>query len=761
MRARFFLTILILLAATSCTCLAQGTCDLAQHPLPCVYPIVVGNTQVTGLASRGKVDILINDRIVEANVKVYGGKFSSGTLNPIRSYDSVSVQKAGVSKSPGTSVISKAMAYTGVCNSETTGPCINQPYDGQTEITGRGDETLQVFISGDGLSDGITVTPDKKNPGWFSASVNPVSSYDHVMLKNPKDSAKTVGPVPVFMATASTKPACSKDAKVKPCINPIQQGPQSSQLSGYAEPNSTVDVKYGNTELQLKTGSDGQFQIALANLKEGDKVSVAEIPPPPTGAPQTSLRATVGLAGPPCTKDTKQKPCIVVPIEENASKVSGYAAAGSSVTVEYDGKSQTKTANPDGSFEIDLSGVSKGDQVSVTVSAPTVKPPQQATTTVAAATPTPAGTSSSLYTLGLVGINATGTSISGPKQQYFVTFDLSAPVPFLGRTVCPRHEPTSPLAQRCWLWLNPRLASAPAAASSAVSSFSAPNSLSSGISSQTVSQITQTFEFHAGFEYSLNQPYWGRQFGWGTSWARSTVFLIVGGGSSTPINSLSNASEFALNNSLGAQFTQNPALANTYPQLAQALCNGFGFTSTPPCKPSTVAYKNVAFVLPNRSRFYRDYFAGFRLRTYYFTGACKDADSNQTPESPSSACKVVNTYPGTFDVRLGQDETVTSGFLRGVVLTVAGTYPLPGTAGTVRVFGSTYFRLHKNQNTTALALVAPNPTVPITDPSVVIQSISASDQDYYRLGIGVDLIALISKWANPSKPGSTAQSTTQ
>lgn len=758
MRSRFFLATLIMFVGTSSACLAQGTCDLAQHPLPCVYPFVVGNTEVTGLAVGGKVDILINNRIVNFGVKVHGGKFTSDKLNPIRSYDSVSVQKATENKSSGTSAISKAIGYLGICNSGTKGPCVNQPYDGQTSITVQGDATLKIFVSGDEMSAAIDVTPDKKNLGSYIAYVDPVSTYDYIILKDSNNNIKA-GPVPVFMETASTKPPCSKDAKVKPCINPIQQGQQSSQLSGYAEANSTVDVKYGNTDLQLKTGADGQFQIALANLKEGDKVSVEEIPPPPGNVTPTIVRATVGIAGPSCTKDTKQKPCIAA-IEENATKVTGYAVAASSIKVEYDGKSDTKTADQDGLFQVDLSGTTKGDQVTVTVSAPTTAL-QQASATVAAATPTPSGTSSSLYTLGLAGINATGTSISGPKQQYFVTFDLSAPVPFLGRTICPRHEPTSPLAQRCWLWLNPRIASAPAAASSAVSSFSAPNSLSSGISSQTVSQITQTFEFQGGFEYSLNQPYWGRQFGWGTSWARSTIFLIVGGGTSTPINSLSNASEFALNSSLGAQFTQNPTLANTYPQLASALCNGFGFTSTPPCKPSTVAYKNVAFVLPNRSRFYRDYFAGFRLRTYYFTGACKDANSDQTPESPSSACKVVNTYPGTFDVRFGEDETVTGGFLRGVVLTLTGTYPLPGTSGTVRVFGSTYLRLHKNQNTLALALVAPNPAVAITDPSVVIQSIAASDQDYYRLGVGVDLIALIGKWANPSKTGPVAPPSTQ
>ena len=74
-------------------------------------------------------------------------------------------------------------------------------------------------------------------------------------------------------------------------------------------------------------------------------------------------------------------------------------------------------------------------------------------------------------------------------------------------------------------------------------------------------------------EYSLRDPYWGTQFGSGNSWARISTSFILGGGTYTPLNPQSNASEYDLNTNLGAQFNNNPTFANLYPTLAQALCN--------------------------------------------------------------------------------------------------------------------------------------------------------------------------------------------
>jgi hypothetical protein len=254
-------------------------------------------------------------------------------------------------------------------------------------------------------------------------------------------------------------------------------------------------------------------------------------------------------------------------------------------------------------------------------------------------------------------------------------------------------------------------------------------------------------------DYYLIKPWSGALFGSNDSWAKTTVSLILGGGSVTPFNSISTANEFGLNNNLGQQFNQsvksniNPTLPTLYPELAGALCN-FGFMGSPNVTcPMPAGAKTVAFVFPNRSRFYRDYYGGIRLRTFYFKGNCKKANTGQSaPASPDETCKPVDNFPGTFDARFGEDETVTGGKLRGVVLTLTGSYPLPGTSGTIRIFGATYLRLHKNKNTTALVLIPSTSFISLDDPTVVVQPIQPSDQDYFRLGLGVDLVALIHKF---------------
>lgn len=129
-------------------------------------------------------------------------------------------------------------------------------------------------------------------------------------------------------------------------------------------------------------------------------------------------------------------------------------------------------------------------------------------------------------------------------------------------------------------------------------------------------------------------------------------------------------------------------------------------------------------------------------------------------DQTATSCKAANIYPGTFDIRIGQDETVTGGYFRGLVMTTTASYPLPGTGGTIRIFGSTYLSMNRNKNMPVLALLAASSTIPITDPSVVVQPIVPSDHDYYRIGIGADLIPIISKWMNPKSSSSSPTTST-
>jgi hypothetical protein len=424
-------------------------------------------------------------------------------------------------------------------------------------------------------------------------------------------------------------------------------------------------------------------------------------------------------------------------------------------------------------------------------------------------------TTSSLFTLGITGFDVTGTTTSGPKQQYFAEFNVTAPLHWLGpacwsaakevelvkvdpvtgkpvdvhgalttdktkylpepkegRPVFdsngkPQTRPLTdshgnvvhddqiyPLAGRCWFWFDPRIGSVPTTANTTIGSVTA-SSIAGG-TGQSIASMVQSFEFHGGAEFYLIKPYQGAPFGSGENWAKTTVSLIWGAGFTTPLNATTGSPEYGLSNNLGLQFNQIPTLPTLYPQLALALCS-YGFAGSinvtcpnplPTTKPTT-----VAFVFPNRSRFYRDFFAGFRLRTFFFTGNCRslsaaeiDAGGGPNASGTNKSCTPNNTFPGTFDIRFGEDESVTAGHLVPIVTTLTGSYPLPGTSGALRIFGAWYLRLHRNQNSTTLVLIPTATFTTLDTSSVVVQPIQPSDQDYYRLGVGVDLVALIHKW---------------
>ncbi|HEY0702116.1 MAG TPA: hypothetical protein VGD60_05055 [Candidatus Acidoferrales bacterium] len=518
-----------------------------------------------------------------------------------------------------------------------------------------------------------------------------------------------------------------------------------------------------NCQNSVVVAENTTVEIAVRPLTEYDRIDLRDA----NGNSLSGQLQPHAKMDEPCSSEEGQTQTCLNPVKTTDKAVTGFGMKSSSIKIELDKavKGTVETDATTGAFTLDLSSLTKGQTITATQVKPApltgVKP---ATTTVK---DVPAADSTfALYTLGLVGVNVAGASNTGPSQQYFVSFDTRLPIPFLGRSFCGESDEGFKMDYKCWLWFNPRIASAPAPASSTLKSFSSVNSLSSGLSGETLGQITQTIEVHSGAEYAL---FHGPRVPTSTTVAfKGGLSAIIGGGIVTPINPTSNASIFVLNNNLGNQFTTNAlsggpqTFAQTYPILASALCGTgtgrYGFTSTPPCTPSANTYSNVAFVLPNRSRFYRDYFIGLRLRTYFFSGDCTHK-IDKAAENATTSCKAANIYPGTFDVRLGQDETVTGGYLRSAILTTSASYPLPGTSGAVRIFGSTYISMNRNRNSPALALLAASSTIPITDPTVVVQPIRPSDHDYFRLGLGVDLVPLISKWVSPPKT-TTGSSTT-
>jgi hypothetical protein len=96
---------------------------------------------------------------------------------------------------------------------------------------------------------------------------------------------------------------------------------------------------------------------------------------------------------------------------------------------------------------------------------------------------------------------------------------------------------------------------------------------------------------------------------------------------------------------------------------------------------------------------------------------------------------------------VGQNETVTGGVLRGVVLTLTGDYPLAG--GTFRLFGSAFMRISSNTNGVTMDMSPVTSAVSPTSSSVVIQSTVPLDQDYFRVGVAVDIVKVLATLTKP------------
>jgi hypothetical protein len=650
---RFFFLAFVAAVSFQAPLRAQNLCNVPAPTLPCLDQPQADDTQITGRAKKGKVDIVINGAVLYTNVKTINHKFAVKNIPALGAGGLVNVIYEKVAFPAPVVVLGN-----GVCQENSVDACLEVPID------------REVSVSGKNGAVGFKIVVNPANPapqtfavnvvgagGAFKVPVSKLSQYDQVDLRD--ITGKVVaGPVMVRVSNSTTQ--CTAKSKL-PCLSPVKEGDPA--IKGFATPGAVIAIDVAGADKgNPHISADGSFSADASSLKQGQHITATQTGP------------------------------------------AGTASAA----------------------------------------------------VAAAATPADSGGTSSLYTLGLIGLNATGSTMAGPSQQYFAEIDLIAPVKWFPGKLCSDDE-ENPLARRCWLWLNPRVASVPASTSSALSSLSS-TSLTTGIGSQTVSQIVQSFEFQAGFEYYLlraaRSPYWG----FGTTWGQSAVSIILGGGTVTPFSSTTAAPEFGLNSNLAQQFSQNPQLESLYPQLAGGLCS-YGLTSSPPtftC-PSTPSTKptSVAFLVPNRSRFYRDFYGGLRLRFFYSTGDCD-------PSSKTPSCKSSNVFPGTVDLRLGQDETITGGKLRGVDLTVSGSFPIPGTQGTVRLFGSTYLRLHKNVNTTALVLIPTSPVLSLDNAALVVQQTGRSDQDYYRLGIGVDLFPILSKLKSAatqsaSKNSSSAQ----
>jgi hypothetical protein len=222
-----------------------------------------------------------------------------------------------------------------------------------------------------------------------------------------------------------------------------------------------------------------------------------------------------------------------------------------------------------------------------------------------------------------------------------------------------------------------------------------------------------------------------------------TIHLIAEGGMVTPLSpNQANPPIYTVTPALYSYYTSAP-----YPNAAAQTA------ITQACPTFTAGSCYVTYVPEGRTRFYRDWLAGFRFRFYY------PADTNT-----ANADSRKYLFPSTATIAVGENEYVTAGHLHGLVLHAGGRVLVPAPyssklAGFLYVYGSVDMNINgKNQNSPQFLLQTAATTVTAASTGVATIAVPDQNRDRYRFGVALDLGKLISLVVNPNSGSGSAES---
>lgn len=181
---------------------------------------------------------------------------------------------------------------------------------------------------------------------------------------------------------------------------------------------------------------------------------------------------------------------------------------------------------------------------------------------------------------------------------------------------------------------------------------------------------------------------------------------------------------------------------NFGPPCSAANAGGFPNANGLPsnCNPSTNPNPSnpcyVAFVPEGRSRFFRHYEGGFRLKLYAH-------DYDEDSSNPQLR------FPGIIDLTVGQNEYVTGGIFHGPVVHIGGSLPVPRLDGWY-AFGSGDFALQKNISEPQILFTQAGGNITLATANVFVVPTPQPNRDRYMLGVGIDLYHLIAKYRSGS-----------
>ena len=298
----------------------------------------------------------------------------------------------------------------------------------------------------------------------------------------------------------------------------------------------------------------------------------------------------------------------------------------------------------------------------------------------------------SLLTRAIVGYEQAGAAAAKNSQNYFFDLFISKSFPF-------KQKIDPDFGERLRTWVDFRFASVPQTGDVTLGDFS--TGFATQVSSLKVKDVARVFEFLGGLEYRLSGnsgllPSFDRQ-----TKQKFSLSFIAGGGFTTPTNPLESISIFKVT------------------------------PGAPGLPPQAIGKDFVAFIQSDRDRFFRQYYVGLRMQTFFF-------NLFNMP---------MQRFPAQLDLAVGQNEFVTGGKLKGPVVRIDGFFPLPYNGlKFINVFGTALLR--PGHSVIGIPLVlqpAPDGTI-VPAPNVGLVALPQPSRDYYRVGFGIDLMSLVQKW---------------
>ena len=292
----------------------------------------------------------------------------------------------------------------------------------------------------------------------------------------------------------------------------------------------------------------------------------------------------------------------------------------------------------------------------------------------------------------VLGLEQSAASSSDPRLTYLFDF-------YIARALGNEKDATN---ANWLLWGNIRLASTPVQQLPSLASLL--GNPVSGVVNLNANQLVQSAEFQTGLEWRPQKFIWKN-----SSLNRvRTAGVVLGFGASGPFNPKQSVSLFSAPSQTTQLFAMYPA-----PLAAQ------GFT---PANPP----QYLALTPPDRAQFYRQWMAGFRISTFDL----------KNPGNP----------PATYTATVGQDELVTAGVMRSPVVRFDVFYPLPinqGGLNFIYLFATATLRATSASPAATPLFLDPAPAgITGTTPGTAIL-VTATNRDYYRVGIGLDLLNTI------------------